>query len=569
MKLNSFFKLVLLATVLLLLNSCYYKPFVKYSLNKKGFKKFSKYEKIAGNNDNPHRDYHVNKYDWNIAVFPEHKKISGEMIIHFTTKSEQNIFLFDLQNKMKIKSFTCSLGVPKIKRSKDLMYLIFDQKISSNTRLKLTINYEGKPANLSNQGPVQWKLDKKNRPWISTQTEGVGPHFIMPCNALLRAEPDSCNINVTVPKYLIAVANGKLKKVIDNRKNDTKTYQYEVTNPINIYNISFNIGNFVKLTKPYTDINGISREIEFQVLDYNKEVADKFYNQTPKIMKQFEKMFGEFPWWNDGCKFVESTFTAMEHQSAIAMGDDYVLNWKEYNLILVHELAHEWWGNNVTGKDYCDVWIHEGLATYSEALFLERIYGQEDYDKRINKSVRSIYNTIPVYKKPDVLYNSWVNTADLDIYDKGALLMHSLRKAVNNDTLFFEALFTVQEDLAEQNISSLEFILKLNKLLEHDYSTLFDWYLNKTTPPVLQVIITKKKPVTNLNIEEYDLSYKWKDELPFYKTGEIEFKTGEENITLTPTTVYQTKIIQTKDINSVRFLIAKSVYYIVDIQYEK
>ena len=116
---------------------------------------------------------------------------------------------------------------------------------------------------------------------------------------------------------------------------------------------------------------------------------------------------------------------------------------------------------------------------------------------------------------------------------------------------------------------SKELILKFNKLLGNDYSTLFDWYLNKNKPPVLQVIIDSKEHKIDLNKEDYDLSYKWKDEIPFYKNGEIEFKTGDESITLMPTTVYQTKKVQIKNIKSARFLIEKSVYYIVEIQNKK
>ena len=114
------------------------------------------------------------------------------------------------------------------------------------------------------------------------------------------------------------------------------------------------------------DINGVERVLTFQVLDYNREKASKFYEQTSIILREFEKLYGEFPFWEDGCKFIESTFSAMEHQSGIAMGADYKNNWKEFNTTLIHELSHEWWGNSLTGKDYCDIWMHEGMATYSE-----------------------------------------------------------------------------------------------------------------------------------------------------------------------------------------------------------
>lgn len=550
--------IVLFGILSLLLNSCYYKPFIGYRLNMKGFKHFSKTERIAGDNSNPARDYKVNRYDWALELFPDKKRISGKMDITFTNKSAQNVFLFDLQKRMKIVSYTCSEGNPQIERKHDFLYLKFDENVPIKTRLKLSITYEGKPANVGGEGPIQWKKDKEGRLWISSQTEGIGPQFIMPCNALLRAESDSSTITVTVPSDLKVVSNGHLIGVETNAQTNTTTYKHEITNTINTYSLSFNVGHFVKLTKPYTDINGVEREITFQVLDYNQDTASSFYDQTPIILCEFEKLYGTYPFWNDGCKFVESTFSAMEHQSGIAMGSDYTYDWKDYNTTLIHELSHEWWGNSITGKDYCDIWMHEGMATYSEALFLEKIYGSEAYDKRMNYARYLSINTIPVRKECGVLYNSWINPADEDIYDKGALMMHSLRTVVNDDSLFFNSLFVIQKDFAKQNISSEELIAKFNTLLGKDYSSLFDWYLNKVKPPVLEIFADKEADI---------LYFKWKEEIPFYPEGEVYIKQGDEFFTLVPTTDYQSQKVA--DAVPVNFLLEKSIYYTVDVRKRK
>ena len=558
MRLRTYVLIGLLGISSLILHSCYYKPFIGYTLNKKGFKNFSKAERIAGDNSNPARDYKINRYDWAVEVFPSEKSISGKMDIHFTTQSIRKEFLFDLQKRMKIHSYQCSQGNPKIDRKNDFLYLTFDENIPKNTRLILSIEYTGKPANVAGEGPVQWKKDNRERTWISTVTEGIGPQFIMPCNALLRAEPDSATIAVTVPSNLTAVSNGKLLGVESNTEKRTKTYKHEITNNINTYSLSFNVGHFIEFTKPYTDINGIQRNLKFHVLDYNQDAASKFYDQTSIVLKEFEKLYGEFPFWEDGCKFIESTFSAMEHQSGIAMGPNYKNNWKEFNTTLIHELAHEWWGNSVTGKDYCDIWIHEGMATYSEALFLEKIYGKEAYDLRMKYAIRSTKNTIPILKECGVLYNSWVNQADQDIYSKGALMMHSLRKVVNNDSVFFKSVFLVQKDLPKQSISSDELILKFNTLLNKDYTPLFDWYLNKTKPPVLEVYIDK---------EEALVYYKWKEEIPFYNNGEVFVNQKDFTLTLVPTTNYQSqKVTASVPLN---FLIEKSIYYAVEYRKAK
>ena len=540
---------ITLLLFILVQSACYLTPFVKYSMNKEGFKKFSKKERLAGNNENPQRAYKINRYDWAVELMPKKEQISGQMKITFTPSIRQDTFMFDLQKRMKIESFTSNMTGAKLKHKGDFLFLSFPADQDFTSRIILTINYKGKPVKTLGEGPIQWKKDNRGRHWISSITEGVGPHFMMPCNILLGNEADTSSISVTVPSDLTVTANGQLIKVIEAE--NKKTFKHLVTKPINIYNISFNAGNFIKLEKPYIDINGIKRTIECFVMDYNKEVASEYYNQAPIIMKEFEQLFGTYPWWNDGCRFVESTFSAMEHQSCIAMGDDYRKNWKNtINTTLVHELAHEWWGNSVTGKDYCDIWIHEGMATYSEALFLEQHLGIDDYSKRIQRMLFSTSNTIPIHKICGVVYNSWTNGPDQDIYDKGALMMHSLRTLVNDDRLFMNALKQIQIDFAEQNISSEEMVLKLNELLLDDYSPMLNWYLDETKPPQLEIRLDRIKN---------KLHYRWAKEIPLMMQQELLLVMNGEETRLNPTTEFQSMDVVSGQ--KIEFSIERGIYY--------
>lgn len=546
---------VLLLSSLLSLSGCYYKPFIKYTLNKEGFKSFSKKEKLAGNNSNPHRAYHVNAYDWDIEVFPEKKRLEGIMTIHFSPTQKQDTFLFDLQKRMKVRRFETSVPNARIKRKGDLLYIIFQDEIAMNQRVWITMNYGGKPVNVAGEGPMNWKEDLMFRPWISTTTEGIGPHFIMPCSALLEKEPDSTRIKLTAPINLVAASNGQLIQRVENKEKQTATTSFLVSNPINIYNISFNLGHFVKLVKPYSDLQGNSHEIECDVLDFHREVADTFYQQAPQMMRVFEELYGVFPWWNDGCRFIESTFSAMEHQSGIAMGDDYTYDWKDtWNLTLAHELSHEWWGNHITGKDYCDIWIHEGIATYSEALFLEKVYGQEDYEKRIRRMIFSTYNSIPIHKVCDVLYNSWANGQDQDIYDKGGLMMHSLRKVVKDDSLFFATLKQLQEKAGPRNLSTNEMIEELNTLLGKDYSTLLKWYLDEQKPPQLIIFMDR---------ENNQMWYKWEKEIPLMENEKIYLEVNNELLELDPSATNQSYSFTQGQ--KLKFRIEKSIYYQIKV----
>jgi aminopeptidase N len=217
-------------------------------------------------------------------------------------------------------------------------------------------------------------------------------------------------------------------------------------------------------------------------------------------------------------------------------------------------LAHEWWGNNVTAFDYCDVWMHEGLATYAEALFIEKVYGKDDYRKKINYFNYSTYNQIPIRKKCDVMYTSWINAQDQDIYDKGALLMHSLRMQVNNDSLFFNALKIFQKKMGKKNINAQQFTDEFNKLLNGSYTSLFDLYLNETLPPILVYYFT-----TNQNDRLFH--YKWLDPIPFKLTNGLSIEYNNQISTkIFPSTTFQTLIID-KD-HPVLFDFGSSIYFL-------
>lgn len=533
---------------IILLSSCHYRSFIGYALNKKGFKHFSKKEKFIGSNENPLRNYDVNYYDWTVKPKAIDKSISGTMKIEFNLTESQQEIMLDFHSSMQIDSVYLNTKNFRYKHRKDRILVDFGEVLAKGTQLIIVIDYHGKPKSILDEGPIQWRQDSLGRTWISTQTEGVGPQFIMPCNALLREEPDSCDITVVVPSKLVAVANGQLVSE-KSLKGGYKAYKFHVSNPINIYNISFNIGNFVSIDIPYE--NG--KNITCWPLDYHEKQATEFYSQLPSIFKELESLFGEYPWWNDGSQFVESTFSAMEHQSCIAMGSDYRNDWKDYNLTLIHELSHEWWGNKITGYDYCDVWIHEGLATYCEALVIERIYGKEEYSKLTRWAMQMTSNKIPIHKECGVLYNSWANAEDQDIYSKGALMMHSLRVEVDNDSLFFGALKQLQVENEPSNMTTEAFCLQLNALLGNDYSYLFDYYLYQAKQPLLAIFVEAQ---LNGNRKIY---YKWDDPHMFLPKNGLKVSVDGKEQTIVPTNDYQ--FIELSQNQAFNYVFEKSIYY--------
>jgi aminopeptidase N len=492
------------------MQSCKYDQYLRYYFpNKKThFPHFSKWAKFVGSNNNVLRScYNISCYDWYVSIHPEKKMINGLMKISFSLNTPQDSIILDLQKQMVIKDIKSSVPLKKWKRKKDILFFVFTKQLQQDEKVTLEISYQGTPIKVFNYTVINWKKDKNNNPWVCTTTQGIGPHHMMPCKLLLNDEPDSCFIRVGTPKKLFAVANGKLDGITET--STEKIYNWSVKNPINIYNISFNVGDYAKIEKDYTDVNLINHKIDIYALNYNKLIADTFYNQTPILLKNFEKIYGLYPWWSDGCKIVESCLPserAMEHQSAISMGKDYAYNFYKYNLTLAHELAHEWWGNSVSAYDYGDLWLHEGFALYSEFLTVEAIFNKNYYNYFVNSYSTRLNNARPVLKPYNVLYNSLVDDDDTDIYAKGALLLHTLRMQLNNDELFFSLLKKIQIKFAKSNITTDQFISFFNSESHLDFTPYFDVYLTQISPPEFEYFVVQ------IDSESAILNYKWKRE---------------------------------------------------------
>lgn len=522
-----------------LLQSCHYLPFLKYS-NTKGDDNFPKFREKHLQKGSPialRTAYDVTCYDWAVEVNPKRKSLEGTMRLHFKATAPADSIMLDLQNRLKVKSITGtgSTSVKRYKHSGDLLYILFDPPLQTGMEYHVDIAYKGKPASVLGFGPVFWMEDRAGHPRVSTLTQGIGPHWIMPCKDLLYDEPDSCHIRVTVPEGLTAVANGKLRSTVQS--GGKSTFHYAVINPINVYNISFNVGMFCTLEYPYTDLAGNEHIIEATVLCEDSAVARSFYAQTPAVMAELEHLYGPFPWWDDACRFVQSAVKggAMEHQSAISMGDILTNNMQPDTAVhshttLIHELAHEWWGNSITAADYGDAWLHEGMATYAEALVAERLYGPSVYNRFMARGYSRDYNERPVIKPFGVRYNSWANRRDNNIYGKGALFMHTLRMQLDNDSLFFDILKGASQHFAKSNISTTDFENYFNSHTGRDWSSYFDLYLRTNTLPTL---------LMHYDEEAHTFYYKWDEAVPASFQFRVDATFGEEALSFVPGSDWQ------------------------------
>ncbi|HMG15535.1 MAG TPA: M1 family metallopeptidase, partial [Saprospiraceae bacterium] len=323
----------------------------------------------------------VKYYMLDIEVLIKEKSIIGSVQMDFEVISDTRKIQLDLYNNMMIDSIICDGKVCKYTREFNAVFVEIPFK-TKGTKTSIRSYYHGKPTIAKNapwDGGFVWSKDKNKRPWIGVACEGAGASLWWPCKDHPSDEPDSVSISITTPDSLACIANGNMTQKIPVDNHRTK-YTWKVSYSINLYNVSFYIGDYYLIDNTvYNDFKGRKLDIQYWVLSKKFTVAKLHFKTLPEMLHAYEYYFGPYPFFNDGYALVESPYLGMEHQSAIAYGNTYRRGYlggripddQNFDYIVVHESAHEYWGNSVSADDHADLWIHESFASYMESLYLE------------------------------------------------------------------------------------------------------------------------------------------------------------------------------------------------------
>lgn len=479
--------------------------------------------------------YDVKYYHLEVQPDYERKRIAGSTLFVFKAQENIKTLQFDLYPNMKVGKLLYHGQDIKVARDAGAAFVTFPQEIKKGAIDSFRVFFGGEPMTAVRppwDGGFVWKKDSVwHKPWFSVACESEGASIWWACKDHLSDEPDSMDISIIIPKDLVGVSNGKLKN-IQLYSGDLYRYNWHVSYPINTYNVNMSVGNYAHIEKPYTNASG-THKLDYYVLLCNEAIARKHFEQVEPMLNCFEKYFGEYPFWKDGYKLVETPFWGMEHQSAIAYGNHYRNNDYGFDFIIIHESGHEWFGNSLSMNDRCDMWLHESFTTYAEAVYVEHFQGKAKAQEYLNKERKRIENKSVMIGLPDVNYDYW---QDADIYFKGTWMLHSLRYAVNNDVLWWATLKKYAETFKCKNLTTTDAISFFSDELKEDYSWLFNQYLRNTELPVLeykwQVNKQNKKQVLG------NFFYRWSaKERRFALPIEIELLGKKQR--LTPSTDWQ------------------------------
>ncbi len=434
-------------------------------------------------------------YHLDIEVKPDEKYISGSNLIGYEVLNGQKTLQIDLQPPLTIDKVTQNGKPLKVTSDGNAHYITLKKKQEKGDYNEIKVYYSGHPKEAVKapwDGGFSWKKDANGKHFVATSCQGLGASVWWPNKDHMYDEVDSMAISVKVPKGLMNVSNGRLRKV----DKATNTYHWFVANPINNYGVNVNIGDYVHFGEKYLGEKGIL-DCDFYVLRDNLEKAKKQFKQASMTLRAFEHWFGPYPFYEDSYKLVEVPYLGMEHQSSVTYGNQYQNGYLGrdisgsgwglgFDYIIIHESGHEWFANNVTYKDIADMWIHESFTCYSENLFLDYHYGTmaaEDYVVGQRKNIRN--------KQPIIGPYGVNRQGSGDMYNKGANILHTLRQLVKDDEKWRQVLRGLNRDFYHQTVTTDQVEKYLSDHTGIDLTTFFDQYLRTTMIPTLEYTIAE------------------------------------------------------------------------------
>ena len=455
---------------------------------------------LIGNLNENRSSYRVSFYDINIDFDIDKKSLNGFVTVKAESINDLNKLQIDLAENLKIKKITHNNQIVPFSRDFDAVLIDFKSTINKGSMFEFSVFYEGIPQSADNPpwaGGFTWSKDKDGRDWVAVSCEGEGARIWWPNKDHITAEGDSVRMAYTVPSNLVAVGNGKLRSI--TKLDDKTTYEWFVSNPINNYNISVQIGNYVAVQDTFLKDNE-THFMNHYVLDYNKELASNFFPQSKEVIRFYEKYFGDYQWYDDGYKLIEVPYLGMEHQSAVTYGNGFSIyngvrskSWPMYGVIdplIIHETGHEWFGNSVTASDPTHIWIHEGLQVYSEAIYFEDKFKSYEVGVHyLNTLKNRIVNEIPIVGNENE--NHWALHGDT--YMKGAWVMHTLRSVINDDNIWFNILKEFMTDNAKSFADTEDFFNKVKEKSGIDYWYFAQQYFYSPNQPKLEFYQTENK----------------------------------------------------------------------------
>ena len=416
-------------------------------------------------------NYDVTGYTINLNIWPVNKTIDGSVVITGKSKITGLTHLeFNLFSNMTVDSITQNGSPLTFNHAGNLVDVQLPAFLGTDGDFSVEIFYHGNPQSIG-LGSWRWSTHSGN-PIISTLSEPFGAPTWWPCKDDPADKADSVFLNITVPENLVVASNGLLKAVTpapDNRH----TYSWETRYPISNYLVSLAISNYAEFNDWYVSASGDSMPLVYYVYPEHLAAAQEDFSVTDEMISAFAEIYGEYPFIEE--KYGMAIFSwggAMEHQTMTSYGSGLITGNHTYDWINAHELAHQWFGDLITMKRWSHIWLNEGFASYSEAMWMESLYGKTAYHNYLASQDPGFFSG-SLFVTDSTNENALFSNT---VYDKGSWALHMLR-GVLGDSLFFAGIrsYATDSSLVFGNATTEDF----RDICEAVSGMDLDWYFDE------------------------------------------------------------------------------------------
>jgi aminopeptidase N len=352
-------------------------------------------------------------------------------------------------------------------------------------------------------------------PLVATLSEPNGAPTWWPTKDDPSDKADSADVRIVTPLGYTGTSNGTL--LAADTTGATVTWHWRERHPIATYLVCMSVTNYVALHDNYMALDGSSMPVVHYVYPEHVANATEDLSVTVPMIGHFAATFGEYPFVDE--KYGHSVFGwggAMEHQCNTSYGATLIRGDHAYDYIVAHELAHQWWGDKVTCAAWEDIWLNEGFATYSEALWKEHLGGHASLVQHMTTRCAVTDPSGPIYDPPST-FNS--NT----VYRKGAWLLHMTRGQMGDPAFFALLRDWADGEFAYASAHVADFTARAAQFSPHDLTGLWNGFLYGLNRPVYRFDWRSRTagglPVTELRLRQMQSEAVFNLRLPFRVTA--------------------------------------------------
>ncbi|WP_036113324.1 MULTISPECIES: M1 family metallopeptidase [Luteibacter] len=441
--------------------------------------------------------------DLGIRVDPVRHWIEGDARLTFGVTAPLKRVVLDLDRNLPIDSVEVdgkALTVSGYRNPDGRLSIDLPRPLGAGAKTTVRVVYHGSPHTAVHapwDGGFVWATTPDGKPWVATAVEGEGCDLFWPCIDHPQGRPKLVDEHITVPAPLVAVGNGVAMGM--DEANGMRTYHWR-SHDVSTYGVALNIAPYRELSASYKSRFGNVIPLHYWYVDDEKK-AKQLFAEFPAMLDFLESAVGPYPFGTEKMGVAETPFKGMEHQTVNAYGNEYAKNVYGYDDLLQHELAHEWFGNQMTNANWDDMWLHEAFATYMQPAYAESIGGKMSYFASLMQIRSRIANHHPIVsgtpRREEDVYEDERGGPGQDIYNKGALMLHTLRNLIGDEAFYRAARelvygtdHPVPGNFAPRYGTTKEYIDIVDRVTGKDMHWFFNVYLYQAALP--EIVTTRE-----------------------------------------------------------------------------